>query len=62
MHQVMWLQQELVAELERHRNEVFDVPPSDWAGFQLRLGAYRATLDHLTKVRSLLRDPDKDLK
>lgn len=54
----MWLMHELTADLERRRQEVFDVPPSDWAGFQLRLGEYRATQEHLTRVRNLLRNPE----
>lgn len=36
--------QHVKAELEALRLDVFNQPPSDWAGFQLRLGAYQQLL------------------
>lgn len=36
--------QHVRAELDALRHDVFNQPPSDWAGFQLRLGAYQQLL------------------
>jgi hypothetical protein len=51
---------QLVSKRSEMERSVFDSPPSDWAGFQRRLGAYVELEELIVLVNDAMRGLEKD--